>query len=368
VLPDERRDLMVVALAVMLLACAAVRVAGLADPGPIELVPVIAAAWWFGRRAALIVTAIASVALIVSAAVDAGFEPWTVVIRIALLALAAQVVGVLHERLRAQDAELDRLRPLHDVLAPRQAPELPLLEVASHYAPAQAGVSGDFYLVVEGPNAATVIVVGDVAGKGIEAARRATFVRSIVTACAPYSEDPAGILRIANAELIRQYGPSPTFITMLCAVIRPDGALSWASAGHPPPVALSDGHPLGAPEIGFPLGIAPEIPDLGVDRLLLPAEGILLFTDGLTDARPAGGRFQPFGDHRIGMFLRDLEAPTPQEAVDALSEAALRFAGGKLPDDMCLVAVRSKLERRFVRSSVAERREEHDVADRPTAG
>ena len=348
---DEIRDLKVAAIAAALVLCAVLRVIGIADPGPVELLPVLAAAVWFGRRAGLIAASIASLALAVTAlgVSDPGYQAEWVILRVALLLLAGDVVGRLTDRTRAQARELERIRPLQDVLAPSEPAQPALVEMASRYITADGEASGDFYLVTEGRNNATVVVVGDVAGKGVEAARRATFVRATITACAPYSEDPAHILRTANAELIRQYGPSAQFITVLCGVVHPDATFTWASAGHPPPVSLADGLPIGMPKGGYPLGIAPEIPDLEIATVDMPEAGILLFTDGLTDARPPGSSFQPFGESRISMFLRELDDPSPEEAVEVLSAAATRFAGGTLPDDLCLLALRSKFPKRWYR-------------------
>ena len=135
------------------------------------------------------------------------------------------------------------------------------------------------------------------------------FVRAIVAACAPYADDPATIVRTVNAELVHQHGASAQFITMLCVVVHPDATMSWASAGHPPPVALADGEPIAPIRTGHPLGIAPEIAELEVARAALPAGGILLYTDGLSDARPPGRKFQPFGEGRIRALLRELDAP-----------------------------------------------------------
>ena len=143
------------------------------------------------------------------------------VIEIVLLALTAYVVGGLADRQRAGEAELQRIRPLQDVLAPRKPPRLPLIDVASRYIPAQAGVSGDFYQVAVGRNGAAIVVVGDVVGKGMDAARRSIFARAMVAACAPYADDPASIVRTVNTELVHQYGVSAHFITMLCVVRAP---------------------------------------------------------------------------------------------------------------------------------------------------
>src|SRR5215212_11461609 len=315
------------------------------DLPPFELVPVLAAGLWFGRRWALIVAAVAGAVIAGDAVLSDDGDLLVAAAQLALLGLTAWLVSALAERARRADAELQRIRPLQDVLAPRKPPSLPLLELASRYIPAQAGVSGDFYQVAEARNGAAVLVIGDVVGKGLAASRRSIFVRAMVTACAPYLDDPAAILRTVNTELVHQHGASAQFITMLCVVVKPDTTVVWASAGHPPPVSLADGRPLGELRTGHPLGIAPEISDLETGRCALPAAGILLYTDGLTDARPPGRSFRPFGESRVAMSIGELDAPSPEQVVEHLARAAQTFSRGALPDDLCLVAVRPRFER-----------------------
>jgi serine phosphatase RsbU (regulator of sigma subunit) len=365
VLPEEKRDLRIGAVGVSLMICAALRLVLMPDLPPFELVPVLVAGLWFGRRWALVVAAIAGAVIATDAVVSEDRDLAMLGAQLLLLALAANLVARLAERARLADAELQQIRPLQDVLAPRKPPPLPLLELSSRYIPAQAGVSGDFYQVAEGRNGAAVLVIGDVVGKGLSAARRSTFVRAMVTACAPYLDDPVGILRTVNTELVHQHGVSAQFITMLCVVVKPDGAVVWASAGHPPPVSLADGQPIGELRTGHPLGIAPELADLENSHCSLPDEGILLYTDGLTDARPPGRSFQPFGEARIGLFLRELDRPSPEEAVEHLARAAQRFSGGALPDDLCLLAVRPRFASRWYGSASARAADGATVASTP---
>jgi stage II sporulation SpoE-like protein len=338
---SERRDAQVAALAGSLLVVFGVRL--LTDPGPLELVPILLAGMWLGRRGALACAAAAGVLLVMATLIDPQFASLSLVPRVALLMVTAVLLGELVEERDRQAAQLRALEPLQNVLAPAVPPELPLLDVAVRYLPASPGAGGDFYLIAPGHNNATVFVIADVVGKGIEAAKRATFVRATLSASAGYTHDPAHLLRVANAELIRQYGASEQFITMLCVVVSPDGALAWCTAGHPPPVSLANGLAVGHARVAYPLGIAPELENLDVWRGHLPTSGILLYTDGLTDARPPGGKFEPLGDSRIGLFLRELSDPTPEAAVERLARAAQTFARGPLNDDLCLVAVRSKL-------------------------
>jgi serine phosphatase RsbU (regulator of sigma subunit) len=272
-------------------------------------------------------------------------------VRVPLLLITAEVVGRLLADRETKLRQLTMLRSIQDALAPSVAPELPLLEIATGYVPAEGQLAGDFYLVAQGHNESAIIVVGDVVGKGMDAARRAAFIRATLNASTAYSDDPVHLLRTVNSELVRQYGVSWDFITMLCVVVHADASLAWASAGHPPPVSLADGAPLGDTQPCYPIGIAPELTGITVTRAELPEEGILLYTDGLSDARPRG--YQPFGEGRIAALLSDLEHPTPQQAVDALIAAARRYSSGALPDDICLVAMRSRLPRRLSSPHIA---------------
>ena len=136
---------------------------------------------------------------------------------------------------------------MREALRPAELAPRPALEFASHYVPAEQGVGGDFFLTVEGPRGSTVLPVGDVVGKGVEAARRAVFVRTSLVTFAPFEDDPARLLRLANAALIDRAGTSVDYVTAVCVVHRPaDETLAWAIAGHPPPLQLDDGHPLDA--------------------------------------------------------------------------------------------------------------------------
>jgi sigma-B regulation protein RsbU (phosphoserine phosphatase) len=101
----------------------------------------------------------------------------------------------LRERLAAAEHELDDLRAIRDALTPPELPQRPGLDLAAVFLPAVAErVSGVSYLVAEGPRDSTVLVVGDVVGHGLRAARRAAFVRTTFAATAPFSDDPCRLL------------------------------------------------------------------------------------------------------------------------------------------------------------------------------
>lgn len=344
---DERRDAQIATVVLVLSAAFALRLLRLHELGLVELVPVGLAGWWFGGRGALRAAAAAGVLLVAAVFIEPDLGKLWLIPQVALVVGAAIVYGRLVDDLREKAEQLRQAEPVQNALAPARPPDLPLLDVAARYIPASAGVGGDFYLIAEGHNNASVIVVADVVGKGMDAARRATFVRATLSAGAGYSRDPAHLLRIANAELVRQYGLSAQFITMLCLVVHPDASVEFCTAGHPPPLSLADGAPLGHPAVSLPLGIAPDLEEIDVWQGTLPEAGILMYTDGLSEARPPTGTFPPLGHERIGLFLRELDDPTPAQAVERLANAAYVFSRGQLPDDLCIVALRSKLPRRW---------------------
>lgn len=246
---------------------------------------------------------------------------------------------LLRARLDAAQHELEDLRAIRDALTPPELPQRPGLELAAAFLPAAAErVSGDFYLVAEGPKDSTVLVVGDVVGHGLQAARRAAFVRTAFAATTPFSDDPCRLLSWANTALIERAGTGSEFVTAGCVTYLPDQQLlRWAYAGHPPALRLDDGTELVAPVQGTPLGIAA---DPGCAEGSMPSTagaGVLLYTDGLTEARHDG---ELFGLDAVSAALSDLQRPSPKEAIAVLRARVAEYAYGELTDDLCLLAAR----------------------------
>ncbi len=248
-------------------------------------------------------------------------------------------LAALRERLEVAEHELEDLRAIRDALTPPQLPQRPGLELAAAFLPATAEqVSGDFYLVAEGPQDSTVLVVGDVVGHGLQAARRAAFVRTTFAATAPFSDDPCRLLSWANTALIERAGTSGEFVTAACVTYLPEEEiLRWAYAGHPPALWLDDGRELIAPVQGTPLGVRADTGCVEGSRRSTAGEGVLLYTDGLTEARHEG---ELFGLEAVTAALGGLHRPSPTAAVAILRARAAEFAYGALTDDLCLLAAR----------------------------
>jgi serine phosphatase RsbU (regulator of sigma subunit) len=162
---------------------------------------------------------------------------------------------------------------------------------------------------------------------------------------AHFTGDPAELLRLADTALRESARQGATFVTAVCLTIggTPDREVRWATAGHPAPWVLDTADSLAVGSASVPLGV-------GVGELALPVrraplgDGILVFTDGLTEGRPArraaGASVRLFGEERAREVLREQRGAPPSAVVKALVDAVSSFAGGELADDLCLVAVR----------------------------
>ncbi len=247
-----------------------------------------------------------------------------------------QLVGEALDR----DVELRDLQAMRDVLAPAEHPARPGLDFECAFAPSVDGVAGDFYLVAPGPDDdSTVLAVGDVSGKGIEAARRATFVRTSLATFAAFVDDPRQLLEFSNQVLVERIGISSSFVTAVVAVVHPrEGRLAWASAGHPPPLRLDTGETLNGARSSPPLGVTPSLSCDAGRAALDPGAGLLLYTDGVTEAhRP---RRELFGEHRVSAALRELAGSDPAAVVRRLLSDVYAHVGQEMGDDLCIVAAR----------------------------
>jgi PAS domain S-box-containing protein len=180
-------------------------------------------------------------------------------------------------------------RTLQESLLPPHLPAIENVELAARFRPAGAGmeVGGDFYDIFETREDQWGIAVGDVCGKGAEAAALTALTRYTVRAAAMYEESAGGVLSVLNTALLHQRGDF-RFTTLAYCVLDMATAppsLETSAGGHPRPLLLrGDGtaEPVGA--AGPLLGV---VPDAGFEEDHVPlamGDAIVLYTDGLTDA------------------------------------------------------------------------------------
>ena len=300
--------------------------------------PVSLAGWWFGRRVGLAVALTCLGLYILGIAVHPVALPVaSTVVRGAVLVAAALLAAELASRTRRLTQTAGELDAIRQALTPSAIPALPGLDVAVQFTPAEHGVSGDFYLLTNGPHGTNVAIVGDVCGHGPVAAQRATFARATLASVAASSDDPVEILKLVNDVLTDRWNDG-NFLTATCIVHDPRAqSARIANAGHPPPIRLSD---LSKINGGGPaLGIILRAQFTSRRVALVPPEGLLVYTDGLLDARAIRGEL--YGEQRLIEELSRCAARPVGEIVESLSQSVSRFAGRALPDDVCIMALRS---------------------------
>jgi serine phosphatase RsbU (regulator of sigma subunit) len=304
-------------------------------------VPTGLAAWWFGPRAGLL---LALVSLLLFALADA-IHPrpefgLALVARGAFFLVVAAGVSFVAERVRALEHSAEELDAIRSALAPAELPEIPDLDAAAAFVPSELGVSGDFYLLTNGPDGSTVAVVGDVVGHGPAAARLATFIRARFAAFAANTSDPAELLTLTNAALVERPGRHHELVSAVCLRLRPgENSVSWARAGHPPPLRLPELTELPVDGSALLLGVEERL-ELENGECSL-GEGLVVYTDGATDVRR--GR-EMLGLEGLRGVLAPLAGLGSRVIVNELERAILSWADRPIRDDLCLVVLKPQTE------------------------
>jgi len=224
-------------------------------------------------------------------------------------------------------------------LLPRSRPRIAGLEIGAVYeSSALVGVGGDVYDYLQTGENRLSIVLGDVTGHGIDAAADMAMAKFVFRSLARLYPEPGDFLAAANDVVVEEIGAGK-FITMLYLTIDAAlGEVACASAGHPPPRLLgADGTVSSLDARGLVLGIAPGTPYAELRRSFPPGAAVVVYTDGLVEARRAG---EMYGEERLDRVLAaSHELPAEQLAAVALEECR-RWAGGDLRDDCAIVVVR----------------------------
>jgi phosphoserine phosphatase RsbU/P len=190
-------------------------------------------------------------------------------------------------RTTAMEQEFQNARELQRVLVPSSLPVVPGFTLTSAYRPAQE-VGGDFFQIIPLENGSTIVVLGDVSGKGLMAAMAVSLIVGAVRALAEDYPDPAQLLTMLNRRLCgRLHGG---FATCVILRIENDGC-TVASAGHPAPF-LND-RELDLPG-ALPLGISPSVTYEASYLDLVVGDHFSLYTDGLLEARNQAGELYSF--------------------------------------------------------------------------
>ncbi|HEX5714001.1 MAG TPA: PP2C family protein-serine/threonine phosphatase [Solirubrobacterales bacterium] len=304
-------------------------------------VPVGLAAWWFGLRAGLLATAACCGLYLIGSLIhpvpDFG---WALAVRLVAFLGVAFLISLLRERLLVLEHSAEELEEIRAALTPATLPELPDVDTAAAFVPSEHGVSGDFYLLTNGPDGSTLAIVGDVVGHGPRAARLATFVRARLAALATGTSDPAELLTMTNDALVDRPGHAHDLVSAVCMRFRAsDSQLCWAVAGHPLPLRLADMGELDSAGGTFLLGAEAGLVLDNAEAQLEPGDGVVIYTDGATDVRRAGALLGLDGLTRL---LRPLAGLSARSFVGEVEKAILGWADGPIRDDLCLLVLKPK--------------------------
>jgi len=236
-------------------------------------------------------------------------------------------------------------RTLQATLLHHTLPEIPGVELAARYLAAGEGneVGGDFFDAFDAGYGTWAVVIGDVCGKGADAAAIAGLARHTVRAAALKERRPSRMLSMLNDAIFGDADVGDArFCTVCAALVRPNrsGArMTLAAGGHPLPwVVRADGTVTQVGTAGLIVGVFPQI-DARDDVIdLAVGDAVVLYTDGVVEERDDEGR--TFGQDSLKEVLQQAAGLSAAETVDRIVGAVNAFSGREPRDDMAVVAVR----------------------------
>ncbi|GAB4275430.1 MAG: hypothetical protein Kow0056_04950 [Coriobacteriia bacterium] len=241
-------------------------------------------------------------------------------------------------------AMFERERSVAKVLQASIVPEVlldtPWLETESEYQPAgsESEIGGDYYDLFPDPDGRLVLAIGDVCGKGVQAATRTSVIKYTLRGLVAAGLGPGEAMAELN-RVVGETGDISDIVTMWVGALDPKtDVLEYCGAGHPPVLMREPSGSL--VELGStgPLLGATEDAQYGVGRVsVAPGSLLFLYTDGVTEARGSTGLF---GEERLREVLLGVE--TAQEVVDSVVAAVRTHTGNVLRDDVAMLAVRYK--------------------------
>jgi hypothetical protein len=221
------------------------------------------------------------------------------------------------------EGELAAAREIQRVMVPEVLPPAPGYAIESIYRPA-AQVGGDFFQVIPLTGGRSLVIIGDVSGKGLSAAMIVSMLIGMLRTISQSCQEPSRILADLNAQLFQHANGG--FVTCLAVRLDPDGRVSVANAGHLPP--LHNGEEVqmaGSIPLGVTLSAMPEQLTLNLQL----ADRLTLLTDGIVEARNKQGGL--FGFDRVQRMMRDSASPL------TLAEAAQSHGQ---EDDITVISIR----------------------------
>jgi serine phosphatase RsbU (regulator of sigma subunit)/uncharacterized protein YigA (DUF484 family) len=256
---------------------------------------------------------------------------------VAMTVAAQAALAIDNARLYQQQKDFSET--MQRSLLPSALPEVAGVEVGHVYqSAARVDVGGDVYDFLTLDDGRLAVVLGDVTGKGIQAAADMAMAKFSFRALARMHPEPEDFLAAANEVVVDEI-ETGKFITMIYVLFDPEsGAVASASAGHPAArVVSADGQVGELGGRGLALGIDSDQEYEAARDELAPGTTVVLYTDGVIEARRDG---ELYGEERLDDLLRRHAGLDPQELSDAVLADCRSFAGGELSDDCAVVCLR----------------------------
>jgi PAS domain S-box-containing protein len=260
-----------------------------------------------------------------------------------LLSTLAGRIGLAFDNARLFELQGDVARALQATLLPPALPSIDHLELAARYRVAEGGmdIGGDFYDVFQVEDGSWMVVVGDVCGKGPAAAAVTGLFRNTLRAVAAREQGPAVILGQTSDTILGQIDDSQFCTAALLQVQASAGRATCqlACGGHPRPIVVrADGRVERVDVGGTLLGVLPEpaLPEVTIN--LRAGDSVVLYTDGITEARGPGGEL--FGEARLLDSLRDQAGSSAADLADRIRAVVDSFQAGPPSDDRAIVVAR----------------------------
>ncbi len=240
-----------------------------------------------------------------------------------------------------ENALLEEQRRIASILQQSLLGPVPVIEgmdIGVRYEPATVRmiVGGDFYDFFELPDGALGVVVGDVSGKGLIAASLTSSAKNTIRAFLYESPSPARALLRTNKVLTKVVSPGQ-FVTALALVLRRDFSFTYSGAGHPRPLLCNAACRHMKMGFGLPIGAFKDADYIDAEGKIELKGYLLLYTDGLIDAKRDG---KIFGEEGLETVIAERKGASSSELSEAATRAAKEFGGGKLHDDVAVVVLR----------------------------
>lgn len=254
----------------------------------------------------------------------------------------SRMIEALREAERVRQ-ELEIAARIQQSLLPHRPPRIPGAELVGRCVPA-ANVGGDYYDFVTDSAGRLTLLIADVSGHSVGAALMMAMARSVLRREIAEGKSPAAVLRDTNAAMLHDLSNADLFITAFCARYDPETRqLTFANGGHNPPLlwCAAEGRIVNLDTDGLIVGVLEDVEYEERTVPLHPGDVLLLYTDGIVEARNPQGAF--FGEERLRQLLREYAAAAPILLMEHIHQAVRHhIQDSPQQDDITLLILKAQ--------------------------